>query len=429
MRFHNLPHSKPSCQLFLLAGFLASTSTLMASQLHVSNASALMNATKSAVAGDTILIAPGTYTGSTSQSGDPGNLPNGTGYFWVGNNGTAQHPIVLVAQDPSLPPLLQGTSVSTGYVVHVTGDHVVLKNLRLSTGDKVVVFDNASHAILEDCEVTNAGAELIHVRDSSSDVLIRRNHIHNSGKTTPNYGEGIYVGTDQARWGASDIDSTGTVAPWWGDKAVSEGYGGYDWRVHHTEIDCNLLEDIAAEPLDIKEGTQWTTVTRNVFMGDSIGRKGGTAYYSYVGSFIDQKGVKSTMAGNTFYDGNNPVDSNSSTGMSAYCAEVKRTFAHVPSSLTPAANSGPWFDAKASVDSNDCALANNTVTKTVPADPRWSCTSPAFDFHSPVYQTPAGVAKPSRHRMANKNRLVIDSEVRGLSILTNSGRRVSILGK
>lgn len=413
------------CLLALLCLPVASRAT----QVRVSTASGLMSAASSAVAGDTILIAPGTYTGNTSQSGDPGNLPNGTGYFWVGNNGTPLHPIVLVAQDPALPPLLQGTSVSTGYVVHVTGDHVVLKNLRLSTGDKVVVFDNASHAILEDCEITNAGAELIHVRDSSSNVLIRRNHIHNSGRTTPNYGEGIYVGTDQARWGAAGIDTTGTVAPWWGDKAVSEGYGGYDWRVHHTSVDCNLLEDIAAEPLDIKEGTQWTSVTRNVFMGDSIGRKGGTAYYSYVGSFIDQKGVKSTMTGNTFYDGNNPVDPNSSTGMSAYCAEVKRTFAHVPTDLTPSFHSGPWFDAKIPADSNDCALANNTVTKSLPPDPRSTCPTARFDFHSPDYGSASSVLVAPRDRLRQGSLLVIDLKTATLSVAMPDGSRHSIGGR
>jgi len=127
-----------------------------ANQVHVANATALMNATRSAVAGDTILVAPGTYTGNTSQSGDPGNLPNGTGYFWIGNDGTAQHPIVVVAEDPARPPVLQGASITTGYVVHVTGKHVVLKNLVLTTADKAVVFDHASHGLLEDCEYNAA---------------------------------------------------------------------------------------------------------------------------------------------------------------------------------------------------------------------------------------------------------------------------------
>ncbi|MEK7391325.1 MAG: hypothetical protein AAB214_02060, partial [Fibrobacterota bacterium] len=79
-----LPAMGAVCLLALLCLPVASRAT----QVRVSTASGLMSAASSAVAGDTILIAPGTYTGNTSQSGDPGNLPNGTGYFWVGNKGS-----------------------------------------------------------------------------------------------------------------------------------------------------------------------------------------------------------------------------------------------------------------------------------------------------------------------------------------------------
>lgn len=344
----------------VLAGFTFSG----AAKIDVGTESALLARMREAKAGDTILVAPGTYTGNTETSGDPGNLPNGKGYFWIGNDGTAQHPIVVMAKDSANQPRLQGTDIKSGYVVHVTGDHVVLRNLIMQRGDKVVMFDNANHGILENCVVRESGSELVHVRDGSSNVTISRNLLQNSGLVSPNFGEGIYVGTDQARWGADDMPTSA-----WGDKAVSEGFGGYDWRVAGTRIFCNQIEDIAAELIDIKEGTRNTFVQYNVFDGDSTGRKGGSTYFSYVGSFVDQKGVLGTMTGNTFFRGSNGE-------LTDFIAEVKRTFPHVPANLTPEAHAKPWCDTKSSMDSNRCFAAENTVATQKPKDARDACPLP-----------------------------------------------------
>jgi len=351
---------------FTLTALSCFIGTTLASQIPVSTASALMTAMSSAVAGDTIVVEEGTYSGDLAQSGDPGNLPNGSGYFWVGNDGTAAHPIVIVAKNPAHPPILQGSTISSGYVIHVTGEYVVLKNLIITQGDKGVVFDNASHGILEDCEIFNSGSELVHVRDASSNVILSRNHLHSSGNGGDgSVGEGFYIGTDQARWGADDVPQSG-----WGDKAISEGYGGYDWRVENTQVMCNYVSGgVSAECIDNKEGTQFTTVKYNVFVGDSIGLKPGNQIYD--DSYIDQKGVKGLFTNNIFYPGANNI--------TKYIAEVNRTFPQVPASLTTDANSSPWCDASA-YDGNDCSPQNNIVATSPPADPRSGC-SPYFDMN------------------------------------------------
>ncbi len=361
--------------------------SLLARQVPVTTPNGLMTAMKTAVAGDTILVAPGTYTGEIALSGDPGNLPNGTGYFWVGNNGTAQHPIVIIAADPAHPPVLQGSTISSGYVVHVTGDYVVLKSLVITQGDKGVIFDNASNGILEDCEVYNVGAELIHVRDASSNVIISRNNIHNSGNTAGTYGEGLYIGTDFARWGADDVAQTATIAPYWGPEGIAEGYGGYDWRVQNTQVMCNFFSGgISAECIDSKEGTQNTTVIGNVFVADSIGKKAGANFYD--DSFIDQKGVKGVFTGNTFFLGGNTI--------TTYIAEVLRSFPNVPSNLTAEKHAKPWCDNILANDSNNCSAANNTVVTSSPADPRSACTS-YFDMNwSALNSTPISGNRPIR---------------------------------
>jgi hypothetical protein len=331
----------------------------------VDNETTLIATMRNAVAGDTIAVAGGTYTGDMNQSGDPGNLPNGTGYFWIGNDGAAGEPIVVIGKDGDDPSILRGSSIDSGYVIHVTGNHVVLKNLTIHTADKGVVFDNSSHSILEDCQIYNSGAELVHVRDSSCNVTISRNQLYSSGNGgRGSIGEGIYVGTDQARWGADDVPQSQ-----WGDKAISEGYGGYDWRVHNTRVLCNYLSGgISAECLDIKEGTRNTLVENNMLVGDSIGLKPGAKYYD--DSFIDQKGVEGTFIDNSFCECGNSI--------SKYISEVTRKkYAHIPDSLTADGHASPWCDT-GDEDGNDCSPENNTVVST-PRDPRGDC-APVFPF-------------------------------------------------
>ncbi|MBK8802268.1 MAG: hypothetical protein IPN71_09480 [Fibrobacteres bacterium] len=416
-----MPSANRSSRLLATSLAIASTvaSSLWARQIPVPSASVLTTAMREAVAGDTLLVAPGAHTGSLSGSGDPGNLPDGKGYFWVGNSGTKQHPIVIVAADAANPPILQGTSLETGYTVHVTGDHVILKNLILQTGNKVVVFDHGSWGLVEDCQLRNSGAELLHVRDSSGHVTINRTDFQNSGNETPNFGEGLYIGTDQARWGAADVPQTSTTAPFWGDKAISEGYDGFDWRVEHTTVTCSYFRDIAAEPIDIKEGTRYTTVTGNVFLGDSTGRKGGSSYFSHVGSFVDQKGVHGTFRGNTFWRGTND-------SLADYIAEVKRTFPHVPTDLTPAAHSKPWCDDKVDVDSNTCTASENTVAVSLPADPRPACDLVQFDFHSAPKSS--GV-RAKAVRSTPPTRLVLNRRLNELEAVTDKGRHISLTGR
>lgn len=338
-----------------------------ARQVYVSTASELMDATKNAVAGDTIQVAPGEYSGDLTNSGDPGNLPNGTGYFWIGTDGTAENPIVVVGSDLENPPTLMGSSIDEGYVFHVTGDYVVLKNLILTRGDKGVIFDNANYGILEDCEIHNAGSELVHIRDGSSNCIISRNVMYNSGNGgNGSIGEGLYIGTDQARWGADDRPQSE-----WGDKAISEGYGGYDWRVHNTKVMYNYFKgSISAELMDVKEGTQNTYVEGNMYVGDSIGKKAGAQYYD--DSFIDQKGVTGIYKKNSFFQGGNTL--------TKYISEVTRnSYAHVPANLTADdhAVSG-WCDESANDGNEGWDWENEVVDAAV--DPRPNSTVEYFEL-------------------------------------------------
>ncbi len=347
---------------FLLLA-ISTVSAALAARIEVHTSEALMSAMQKAKAGDTLMVYPGTYTGDLDASGDPGNLPNGKGYFWIGQNGTAANPIVVVGVDSMQPPVLKGKSIDTGYVVHLTGNHIILKNLVITFGEKGVILDNSSHTLIEDCEVYNIGSELIHVRHASNHVTINRNKLHGSGNSGKNggrgtFGEGVYIGTDQARWGAKDRPQSE-----WGEKAISEGYGGYDWRVHHTRVLCNFFSGgISAELLDVKEGAQHTLVKGNMLVGDSIGLKPGARDYD--DSFIDQKGVKGTFVDNAFCACGNKI--------TRFIVEEPRSkFPHIPDSLTADKSTRVWCDDSGK-DQNDCSADKNSIVSVV-TDPRPGC--------------------------------------------------------
>ena len=108
------------------------------------------------------------------------------GGIWLGADGTKSNPIVLAGSAPANPPEIYGTAVNSNYGIHVTGNYVVLENLKIHTFSKGVVFDNSVGALMEDCEVYHTGTELVHVRDSSQQVILSRNFIHGSGYEKPN---------------------------------------------------------------------------------------------------------------------------------------------------------------------------------------------------------------------------------------------------
>jgi len=278
----------------------SSMSVAFAKQVNVSTTTELTSATLNAKAGDTIWVASGKYELPSSNCQND-KFVNETGRdcgrIWLGADGTAANPIVLAGSDPANPPEIYGTSVGSNYGIHVTGNYVILKNLKIHTFSKGVVFDNSVGALMEDCEVYHTGTELVHVRDSSQQVTLNRNFIHGSGFDVAQYGEGIYVGTYYKGWASSQQSDKN--AGFWGESASQHRYSGYDWRVNDTKITCNIVKATTAENIDVKEGTVRGVVQGNMFIGDSTNYDG---QVDHDDANIDMKGASWTVTGNYFYN-------------------------------------------------------------------------------------------------------------------------------
>jgi hypothetical protein len=198
-----------------------------------------------AVPGTMIRLAPGTYEGR----------------FVARTPGRADGKIVVCGTDASV---IDGRSIESGYLFHLDGaDHWVLSGFMLVNGKKGVVLDEADHVLLTGLRIQDIGEEAVHFRDFSSDNVLSHSAIRDTGLLEPGYGEGAYVG--------SAINH-------WSDPGTPD-------RSDRNEILYNEFgPGVAAEAIDIKEGTTGGLVRGNVF--DGRGMSGA----NFADSWMDVKG-------------------------------------------------------------------------------------------------------------------------------------------
>ena len=232
--------------------------------VNVSNAIELKVALENAHAGDEIVLANGTYIGKF--------------IIKSGVNGTAQRPITLKGGRNAI---LDAGSINTGYVLYLQANYWKLEGFTITNGLKGLMADSANHNIIDGIKVTNIGEEAIHLRKFSSHNIIQNTEITYTGLKTPDYGEGIYIGSAKSNWskysqGKPDVCDS--------NKVLNNKIGPY----------------VAAECIDIKEGTKGGIIRGNSF--DATGITGANA----ADSWIDVKGNYYLIENNT---GFNPAGS------------------------------------------------------------------------------------------------------------------------
>lgn len=243
--------------------------------IRVKDASSLTSALQAARPGTTITMAAGTYRGDDVRSGrseEPGR-------FVAGVSGTASAPITLRG---SRGAVLDGGGISGGYGLHLLGaDHWQLDGFTVTSASKGIVLDGSSHVRINRVRVTAIGSEGVHFRAFSSDNVIQNSTVEDTGLKSPQFGEGVYLGSAVSNWPRYS--------------------GGRPDASDRNQVLDNRITGTAAENIDIKEGSTGGMIRGNFLEGSRLAGK------NSADSWLDVKGngyrIDANSGSNTLLDG------------------------------------------------------------------------------------------------------------------------------
>ncbi|RSM77273.1 hypothetical protein DMH04_35030 [Kibdelosporangium aridum] len=255
----------------MLTAFVAVTPSASAATVDVSTAAQLQAALAGATPGTTIRMAAGTYRGSfvsqkAGTSSQPITLTGPANAVLIndGPSGTA----------PSCPAPTAGWD--SGYGLWLYGaPYWNLTGFTVAESKKGIILDNSHHTTIDGVYVHHVDEEAVHFRRSSADSVIRNSRITDTGLVQKGYGEGVYIGSANSNW------------------KCHGNSGGVDKADRVQVLDNRIGPNIAAEPIDVKEGTQGGVIRGNTFNGQGI-----TGQNS-ADSWVDVKGTGYLIENNT----------------------------------------------------------------------------------------------------------------------------------
>jgi hypothetical protein len=189
-------------------------------RVDVSSQSALTSALSNAQSGDQIRMAAGTYSGGVSITR---------------SNFTLCGPRTAVIA-PS----------SGSYGVYLTNvDNVTLKGFTVQGGLEGVYAKGLTNSRIDSLHVTGQQQEAIHLRLTSTNNVVVANTIDNTGNGSPDFGEGVYVGTAYAQMNYASLDHSN------GNQILRNHFG----------------PNVRAELIDTKVGADSGLIEGNYFDG------------------------------------------------------------------------------------------------------------------------------------------------------------------
>lgn len=158
----------------------------------------------------------------------------------------------------------------SGYAFWLQADYWTMSGITVTNAQKGVMLDGANHVVLDGLEVHTIGHEAVHFRTHSSDNVIQRSDIHDTGLDNEKFGEGVYLGSAISNW------------PKYTD--------GDPDRSDRNQVLGNRIWNTSSESVDIKEGAEGGLVEGNLFDGSLL---------SGADSWVDVKGNGHVIHGNT----------------------------------------------------------------------------------------------------------------------------------
>ncbi|MER8041290.1 discoidin domain-containing protein [Streptomyces sp. NPDC094032] len=239
--------------------------------VDVATAAQLRSALAAAQPGQTIRLAAGEYRGA----------------FVTQRPGTAAAPITLTGPAnavlvndgpsgtaPSCP--VPGGGWDSGYGLWLYGaPYWKLSGFTVKDSKKGVVLDASPHVTIDGLSVHHVEDEAVHFRRSSSDGVLRNSTLSDTGLVQPGYGEAVYIGSAGSNWGCHG------------------NTGGVDRSDRVQILNNRIGPNVAAEHIDIKEGTSGGVIRGNTFDGRGISGQ------NSADSWVDAKGTDYLIENNT----------------------------------------------------------------------------------------------------------------------------------
>jgi hypothetical protein len=224
--------------------------------VNVSTVSALSNATSGALPGDCIIVAPGSYSVGVPS--------------WT-RSGTAAQPITLQGAGSATVFNLGGNGG-----IYLRANHWHVRKLRVTNGFFGIQTEGASYVELDSLEVDNMQQAAINLRYGTNRSVVKNSKIHDTGKGTKRYGEGVYIG---------GYATPANAAP--------------DYLADDNQVLYNTFgPNVTAEAIDLSDGADRLTAIGNTIDGT------GTVYeYGAMNSLIGVRGVGHVFTDNVLAKG------------------------------------------------------------------------------------------------------------------------------
>jgi len=237
--------------------------------INVSTANQLQAALNNAQPGHIITMADGVYDLNSGVFSPP-----------IGVNGTASQYITLIG---SRNAVLTTSDSAHGYGIWLKGNkYWLLKGFTARYCKNGVLIDSSQYITVDSVQTVRIGQSGIDLRRYSSYCTIKNCYVDSCGILDPATGEGVYVGSAYGNWCTNTYCNVDTC--------------NYNQVLYNT-----FGSHIAAENIDIKEGTTGGVVRGNVLNGAGLMNQNGGD------SWIDVKGnywtIELNTGNNSYLDG------------------------------------------------------------------------------------------------------------------------------
>lgn len=238
---------------------------------QVANIAELSAAISGADPGAVICLKPGVYDAARA----PGEMIQ-----IEGRHGQVNKPIVLRGQAGVVI-----TNTGTLDAIYINrSSYIGLEDLVIQDVFRAVMIDESTRISMSNLLVERTAQEAIHFRKNTTHSVLVNSRIRDVGVDTKNnhpamkrFAEAIYIGTARSNW--AKVMGSATAPDASDNNCVSGNRVG---------------PNIAAEGLDLKEGTRNTYILNNVF------DLGGISGHNFADSALDLKGSAAFVGHNTF---------------------------------------------------------------------------------------------------------------------------------